>query len=379
MNYPKIRFYFDRKKKSSADRQGIIEVEVYFGGKRKYFSTGIGVLPSEWNGSEITNRSDAYGLNMRIRNRMTPINEAIQQMTAAGEEFTFGALESRLRRKDPRGSFVDYAAEKIRDRNDIRESTRKAHAKLIPALKEFGRIHSFSDLTRTNVAAFDNWLHGRYENQRTIYSYHKFLKKYINCAIIDGYVGANPYLGMKLKRGEEAPRRFLSDEQIAAVAAVDVDDRSVMNARDVFLFQCYTGMAYSDVSLFNFEKMEKKGDRYVINARRLKTGMPYYLVLLSPAVEILKRHKFRLPIVTNQKYNQALKAVAAHAGIRMNLTSHCGRHTFATWALNQGVSLDTVKEMLGHSDTKTTRIYAKLLHGTVEDAFEALEAKISKN
>lgn len=378
MNFPKLRLYYNRKKTATKTIPAVIEIEIYHRRQRKYFSTGVTVLPHQWRDGRVVDHPQAFALNRRIEEAKAPVEMAFNVMAASGESFSFAALESYLKGRNPNGSFPDYVRRMIEERADIRDSTRKTQRRLNPVLKEFGFIQTFSDITRAKIKRFDNWLHSRYDNQATIYFYHKTMKTYINMAIVEGYITNNPYLGMKLKRGETKERRYLRQEELDLLAALDIADRAVMNARDLFLFQCYTGLAFSDMALYDFTVLEQRDGKYILHKRRHKTGVLYHVVLLPPALEILKRHNFKLPIISNQKYNQALKAVAAHTGLRFNLTSHCGRHTYATWCLNNGVDIGTLKTMMGHSDTKTTEIYAKMLNRTVEAAFERLERKLAR-
>ena len=114
-------------------------------------------------------------------------------------------------------------------------------------------------------------------------------------------------------------------------------------------------------------------------AERIKTGVPYVSRLLPPAVEVLQRNSFRLPQLSNQKYNVALKNLGDAAGIRKRLTSHMARHTFATWALHHGVPIEIVSRMLGHTDIAMTQRYAKVLAEDVTAQFTALETILEKN
>ena len=107
-------------------------------------------------------------------------------------------------------TFVDFAEEMIATRADIRETTRKTQRKLITALADFGRIIAFADITRANIMAFDDYLHARGIRQTTIYSYHKFLKTYINAPIRRDLLKDNPYNGISIKRGESEEGRFLT-------------------------------------------------------------------------------------------------------------------------------------------------------------------------
>lgn len=257
-------------------------------------------------------------------------------------------LGIKLNQKDHCGNFLDYLSETIEKRADIEESTRKAHRKIINQLKKIGTIKKFSDLTPSCIRHYDTCLRNIYTNPETIHSYHKTLKTYINFAVRDILIDVNPYSKVKIKkRPHEPQRKYLDEEQLKCIQTLDIEDASVMRTKDIFLFQCYTGLSYSDLMLIDFTKLEKTDGRYILHRERKKTGVAFHIVLLKPAVEILEKYKFKLSIITNQKYNNALKAVTAHSGLKFNLTSHCGRHTFGTFSLNHGVKLETLIAMMG--------------------------------
>lgn len=134
----------------------------------------------------------------------------------------------------------------------------------------------------------------------------------------------------------------------------------------------------ADLAKFNFKRdVQKRGNKYVILDIRLKTEENYFIVLLSPAMEILKKYDYVLPIISNQQYNLRLKIVADYAGLDRNLTVHMSRHTFATMCLNNGVKMENVSKMLGHTNVRTTQQYAKVLNAEVEKDFEMLERILS--
>lgn len=123
------------------------------------------------------------------------------------------------------------------------------------------------------------------------------------------------------------------------------------NVRDLFLFQCYSGLSFSDLALF--EIAEKNGIQ-LIQGKRFKNGNPYVCPLLAEAKSILERHNYKLPLMTNEPYNRGLKEVCAINGIEIRLTSHVGRKTFATMMNDRGVSRESVAVMLGHSSLQTS-------------------------
>ena len=149
--------------------------------------------------------------------------------------------------------------------------------------------------------------------------------------------------------------------------------------RDLFLLQCYTGLSYSDLAKTDFTRMERHGGRYVLRDKREKTDTGYYIVIIAPALEILKRHSFRIRVMTNQQYNLRLKVLASYAGIDRRLTSHMARHTFAVSCLRAGVPIESLSRMLGHTDVQTTQIYAKVLDVSVESGFDRLERSVRKD
>lgn len=135
-------------------------------------------------------------------------------------------------------------------------------------------------------------------------------------------------------------------------------------------------MAYADMFKFDFKNVIEDNGKYIIRDERIKTEEEYFIVLLSPAIDILKKYNYSLPKISNYQYNQKLKIVADYAKINKNLTSHMGRHSFAVLALNLGVKIENLAKMMGHTDIKTTQVYAKVLNESVKTEFEKLEKAI---
>ena len=160
--------------------------------------------------------------------------------------------------------------------------------------------------------------------------------------------------------------------------ATKTPNESIRRVRDLFVFQSFTGLSYADLAKFNFKRdvVQHEG-KYIIYDMRIKTEEDYYIVLLSPALEVLKKYNYELPIISNTQYNLRLKLVADYAGLDKNLTTHMARHTFATLALTKGVQFKAVSKMLGHSSLKTTEEYAAILNKDVDKGYEMFEKQIS--
>lgn len=198
---------------------------------------------------------------------------------------------------------------------------------------------------------------------------HKNLKAFINDAIVDGYIKDNPYTQKKIKidKGKTRIDRFLSEQEIAKIEETNLHTNSLNEARDLFLLQVYTGLAYVDLMKFNFEKCKDAEDYAIFSDYRQKTGTLYSFVLTPKAKVILKKYKFNIPYITNQKYNGKLKIIADAAGIDKPICSHDGRRSCGYFLLNAGVPMAVVSRILGHSSIKTTEnAYARLLDQTIQ-------------
>lgn len=235
----------------------------------------------------------------------------------------------------------------------------------------------FSDINLKNIKLWDDYIKNKVKEQSSVYGYHKRLKVYVKEAYQLDLIKKNPYEGFTTPRGESSTRKYLEIDELSKVENVDIPDESISNVRDCFIFCCYTGLAYADLAKFRWDSdVVSRSGKYFIEDMRQKTGSPYKIQILSPAMNILKKHNFTLPVISNQNYNLRLKVVGSYAKINKALTSHVARHTFATWALSQGIRIETVSKMLAHADIKTTQIYAKILQREVDDAFDTLEEKL---
>ena len=378
MEYPTLRFVFDRKKVATKEKKGLVQIEVCSERKRKWIGTGVKVYADQWDDKrKVTARPDSLDLNMKLDLMMSNILEYVNSLIRRKVPFDFESLDVFLKNSSESDSFIDFIVRRTDERKDRAEGTIKHYRTLAKVLEDFGRINYFHDLTRSNITMFDDYLRSKGIKDTTVYGYHKNMKAYINEAIRFGIISENPYMGLKINRGKSDKRKYLTYEEMRRMERCRITDPSVNRVRDLFLFQCYTGLAYSDLYKFDFAiDVERRGNKFIIADRSVKTNEDYFIVLLSPAMEILRKYDFDLPVISNQKYNDYLKVAASFAKIDKNLTTHCARHTFAVFALNNGVPMEVVSKMLGHTNIKTTQIYAKVLNTEVEKGFDVLERKM---
>jgi site-specific recombinase XerD len=198
------------------------------------------------------------------------------------------------------------------------------------------------------------------------------LKAVINYGISNGKITKDPFIGIKIDRGEKEVQ-FLTEAEIEVLRLKKLHSERLDKVRDLFLFQCFSGISYTDLSMLTPEDYQTNelGQIYV-RKKRQKTGVAFTSVLLEDAVKIAEKYQYRLPVLSNQRYNSYLKEIADLCNITKPLHTHIGRHTFGTYVINKGLSLEAVARMLGHTNTRQSSHYAKLLDETIFEQVKRL-------
>ena len=184
---------------------------------------------------------------------------------------------------------------------------------------------------------------------------------------------------------EPVDRGFLTDEEILRVANKDLGIQRLELVRDIFIFSCFTGLAYIDVSNLTPDHIVTMDDKQWIMTKRQKTSVETNVLLLDIPRAIIAKYSHKtyrdgklFPVLTNQKTNSYLKEIADLCGIKKKLTFHLARHTFATMSLSKGVPIESVSKMLGHTNIRTTQIYARITNKKIEHDMEQLSEKLGK-
>ena len=370
---PKVKFVFDRRKRASKENNGAIEIEVCFAGSRVRLTTGIGVKLGEWKDGKVVKRLDAQILNKELNDKYNNVYDCVMEMIREDNVCLDKLKDNKLstRTMVQKINALDWIEERINLR-PVRESTRKQHLVMLRSLRASKIFYSFKDFNVPNLKKWDDILHSQVTTQTSVHGYHKRLKPYIAEAIQFGLLETSPYNEYRIPRGKSASKKFISEEERNRIEALLLSSAEE-KARDMFIFACYTGLAYSDIVKITKEDIKKDGNNYFLRDSRQKTGSEYNIILLPQALAILRKYNYKLNLMTDQKCNYYLKIVAAKANIKLALTMHMGRHTFATWALSNGVNIEVVSKMLAHADIKTTQIYAKVLQNDVTAGYMKLK------
>lgn len=225
-------------------------------------------------------------------------------------------------------------------------------------------------------------------NNNGVMKHMERLRKIVTMGVKLEWIPKDPFILYKLKF-QKTEKEFLIEEEIEALENTVLPNEKLIKARDLFLFACYTGLAYIDMANLDADNIIMGIDKeYWLRTSRQKTVTRVSVPLLPQALALLEKYKNHsvliekgriLPYISNQKINEYLKEIAIHCGINKNMTFHLARHTFATTiTLNNGIPLETVSKMLGHTKLSTTQIYVHVLERKISDDMKALRTRFKQ-
>lgn len=392
-----------RKNRESADGKSPIYVRFTIKNKRVDLSTGIFVPQDQWDENKQHLKGKIPGarvLNDRLDKMKTEIQDIYNQLRSSGEEFDATTVKNRLlNTEESKGVlFVfDYYLNSILDKLNKGYSmeTYKHYKTSRKRLAEF----ISTQLKKTDIPiqsinykfldSFDIYIKKDFNNQQnTAWNYHKHFRRVLNLAISLDYIDKNPYTKFKVGL-DETHREILSMEELQRLEDKNIQIERLSVVRDIFIFACYTGLSFSDIAKLSRTHLQHGADgKEWIIIDRSKTNNRCRIPILPKAREILNRYEdypkisnrdILLPVLTNQKMNSYLKELGDICDINKNITMHIARHTFATSVtLSNGVPIETVSKILGHTSLKTTQIYAKVLDKKISEDMDLLLTKLCK-
>lgn len=382
MMLPKLTFVFDRKGQATRTKPSVVELRISAGKVRKYVSTGVKLLPKEWSDGSVVGRKDWKELNDQLQIVKRKCSEIITRMMEEGN-LDLNAIPSMLKGElMQQETFIDYAKEVAeRKYSSIEPTTKRRYEVVLDFLSKWRGLFYFSDVTERSILKMDDELSRRGLKECSRWNYHKLVKMFITRAVEDGLVKFNPYKRLEIKRGDESGlTRFLTPAEFHRFESCIIPIERLRKVRDLFVFQTYTLMSYSDLSKFDYEDCYRSKGQLVYKANRQKTKQEFVVPILPLALRILKRYKNKLPIISNVKYNDYLKAAVMYAGIEKPVSTHWARHTGATLLLNEGkLPMHIVQHILGHASVRETeRTYAKVLDNTIVESMIEYQKRMAR-
>lgn len=384
--------FFVQKTRVAKNGEVPVLLRVTVNGRRAVTSVNLKVDPAKWNavaGKSVGNTRKDYELNARIDTIRARVMQIHRRMELDGKPISAQKIVDKYLGRDEKP--VIMLMDIFREHNEKcrklsgngmapgtveRYETSYKHTAAFISLVYGKEDVPVADVDHKFITDYEFYL--RTERNCSHNSAVKYLKnfgKIIRIALANGYITKNPFANIKFKL-EEVDRDFLEDHEIKAIMEKPIVIERLAQVRDAFVFCCMSGLAFSDIKGLKPEHIVRDNNGALwIRKKRQKTGNMCNIPLLDPAREILERYKDHpvcldrgvlLPVLCNQKMNAYLAEIADICGIKKHISTHVARHSFATSvALANGVSIENVAKMLGHSDTKMTRHYARVLDKSI--------------
>jgi integrase len=368
----KVNFVIRQTKKKN-DGCVPIEMTICVKGKRRYVSTGREVKPSDFNSKTQTVKGDKE------------LNEFLKAL-----KIRLYSIETTLMSKDVNVS-IDTVLDVFRNGEQERTMTflqlfeihncnvgKRVKQMLITpttlskyeVTKDYVTRYIKIELKKDDILVKDitpSFIDNlfvfllEFMSNNTAIQKMKQVKRVIRFAVDEGYIKVSPYkITLKKEKKEVQP---LTIKEVNIIRKKKIDIKRLAQIRDLFVFECYTGLAFTDLMSLNDNDfhIDESGNKWIIKKRH-KTNVVATIPLLPIALEILDKYNYKLPHMSNVKYNAYLKEIGDICGIKKSLHSHLARHTWATILLNAGMDMVSVSKCLGHSNSKITEsTYAKVL------------------
>jgi len=398
----KILFWQNTAKKNGAHAP--IYARVTVNGKRSEISLGQSCPIAFWDTkmSRVVGRTiEARELNYRLDNIKINISSAFEEILKEGKYITAQAVKSRYLGTDNHDAtlldIITYHEEKMQ--GSLEKGTLKNYRTTEKYLRSFlaKKMNSsniyLEQLSYRFVVDFERFLRDKTNNlskqalrNNGIMKHIERLNKLMNLAVKLEWLDRNPFRNYCLKF-DKFDRPFLTDSELERFEFIELDKITQSKARDLFVFACYTGLSYIDVKNLTAANLVYGMDgKKWLSLYREKSKKPVKLPLLEKAQRILDKYENYdisdklLPMYSNQKVNKYVKEIAVLCGIEKNLSFHAARHTFATTVtLSNGVPIETVSKLLGHSKLSTTQIYARVVEDKLGNDIELLQERLNSN
>jgi len=363
------------------------------------------IHPENWNdakGSAKGKSEEIRNLNTYLEQIRSRLTECYQQLTLKKQMVTAIAVKNLFcgfeEKEHSLMTLFDY--HNVEMKTTLEWGTLKNYFTTRRYVEEYLRAHLktsdvfLSQLNYRFLSEFERFMKAYVPKdqkkpcgQNTIMKHIERLRKVVNMAIKNDWLYRDPFQKFQ-PSFIKSNRQFLTADELAAIEQKEFKILRLQHAKDMFVFSCYTGLAYIDVYELTPQNLSLGIDgEYWINTCRHKTDIPVRVPLLPPAMAIIEKYKNNprvlesgrlLPVYANQLLNNYLKEIADFCGIEKPLSFHIARHTFATTVtLTNGVPIETVSKLLGHTSIKTTQIYAKVVEQKVSEDMRSLREKIT--
>ena len=391
-------------KQSTVTQKHTIYLSITIAGKRVRVNTSVSVLGSHWDNAKARIKGtdeDAFTNNKLLAALHTKVTEIYTEFIKKDLPVTAKLIADKLHSPGEESEYLirlldlHHAYVKRRVGIEVSKATFTKYGTL--KLKVQGYLKqqyksndiALDQLNKGFLMGFELYLKADEGiGHNTAIKYIQFLKRVINYGIGMEWLKHDPFKAFKCTL-HQVIRECLTQEEIDAIRTKKLPNNRLAVVRDIFVFSCYTGLAYADVKKLKADEISKGiDDSLWIQTFRAKTNTRVPVPLLPQALNLIEKYaknknpdnNLVFPVPTNQKVNAYLKEIADVCKITKKLTFHIARHSFATTVtLSNGVPIETVSKMLGHTNIKTTQIYSKVVDFKISGDMKMLGEKLDNN
>lgn len=394
----RVLFYV-KKDKQKANGNYPIMCRITIDGEASRFNTKLDVKPDNWDGKS----GRAMGRSTetsRLNSMMDEVKSSLHQIyheLQRREQVTAEKMKNEfLGHTENHETLLNLF---VKHNEDVKTLVGKSKSAATYQKYEVTRKHlakfiqSKYNLTDIALRSVSNMFINDFEvylvstagcSHNTTAKFMQFFKRIILIARNNGLIAGDPFANYKI-RLKKVDRGYLTEDEINKILKKKFATQRLEHVRDIFIFSCFTGLAYIDVKNLTQDNVRTSFDGEMwIMTKRQKTDISVNVPLMKIPQMILDKYKGQLPngmllpILSNQKMNSYLKEIGDLCGIRKNLTFHLARHTFATTTtLAKGIPIETVSKMLGHTNIETTQIYARITNSKISNDMKGLSAKFA--
>lgn len=404
MRKENFNLLFAKRSRLLKSGEAAIFMRITANGTRVECNTGKSIEPHLWNQAKERVRGSskkAIDLNNFIDDTEIKMFKLFQEMQEDGSVVTAQELFNRFFNIGPHKKVERMIVATFKEHNqecralmghDFELGTIKKYETIARLLARYIKKKYEADdlplsrLDRDFVHGFEMYLKiDRNQQQNTVARYMKGLKKITNRALANEWITKNPFAGIKVKTVQTDPT-FLTLDELHIIYKHQF--KGVLEVvRDMFIMAAFTGLAFIDISNLRKEHVvtDNAGNMWIRKPRQ-KTDVVQNVPLLDIPKEILKKYENNakalkkgtlLPVPCNQVMNRYLKEIGTVCGIEKTLTTHVARHTYATVCLSQGVRIENVSKMLGHTNIKMTQHYARVLDASIMEDMQNIRAAMA--
>ena len=394
--------FFLKRDKQKKDGRTPLMCRITVDGKESRFNMKMDINPESWNvkaNKAIGRGPEVQEVNSLIDNVKASLFQIYRDLQERGKQVTAEVIKNSFLGLDNTFETLLNLFDKhnedarklignglVADTVEKYELTRRRLAEFMTFKYNLSDMN-IKDINNMFILDFETYLRTMCGcSSNTAAKYMRLFKKIILLAKNNGLLTVDPFASYKIQF-KKVDRGYLTQRELELIMAKEFAIERLEHVRDIFIFACFTGLAYIDVQKLRKEHIRESFDgKQWIMTKRQKTNIATNVPLLDVPQQIIKKYEDKqlnndrvLPVPSNQKLNSYLKEIADVCGINKNLTFHMARHTFSTTVtLSKGVPIESVSKMLGHTNIRTTQIYARITNEKVGNDMEILSEKLNE-